>query len=152
MTAARGIDFSNTTNTFFSHTRTIHGLAQSPTFPYRDQISLSIIGPSLEPVNTGPIPGDPKPHNPRVLQTIVPTHTFDNPPEEGIDVLIVPGGAGARVLNVSSTVAFIADRYPSLQYLITVCTGAGVAARAGVQPALPYSSWRFHHWYGAVCG
>ena len=26
------------------------------------------------------------------------------------------------------------------------------AAEVGYHAAFPYSSWRFHHWYGGVCG
>lgn len=65
-------------------------------------------------------------------QSIVPTHTFANAPE--LDVLLVPGGQGSRGSSPSilETIAFIRDSYPKLKYLITVCTGAGLAARAGV--------------------
>lgn len=63
---------------------------------------------------------------------MVPTHTFDNPPEK-IEVLLVPGGGGTRSEASSGPVIeFIAKIYPSLRYLLTVCTGSGLAARAGV--------------------
>lgn len=68
----------------------------------------------------------------------MPTHTFDNPPE-GIDVLIVPGGFGAGPYtfsgfkpNVDPEIQFIREWYPKIKHLLTVCTGAGIAARAGV--------------------
>ena len=61
---------------------------------------------------------------------ILPTHTFATAPE--LDVLLVPGGAGVRAPDVKNITDFIADRYPSLEYLITVCTGAGLAAKSGV--------------------
>jgi transcriptional regulator GlxA family with amidase domain len=62
----------------------------------------------------------------------VPTHTFQTAPP--LDVLIVPGGIGSRgpPSFVDPIIAFVKERYPTLQYLITVCTGAGIAARAGV--------------------
>jgi hypothetical protein len=103
-----------------------------PSFPHASELSLSIIGPSLEPVSTGPVPGDPKPFNARVAQTIVPTHTFDNPPE-GIDVLIVPGGYGTGPTtasgfepNVDRIVQFIREWYPRIQQLLSMTRRAFV--------------------------
>ncbi|KAJ0160602.1 Isonitrile hydratase [Colletotrichum tanaceti] len=63
-------------------------------------------------------------------QRIVPTHTFQTAPP--LDVLIVPGGQGTRYAGIATAVDFVRERFPSLRYLLTVCTGAGVAARAGV--------------------
>ncbi len=70
--------------------------------------------------------------NSTISESIVPTHTFQTAPP--LDVLIVPGGIGTRgpPPTVNSMIAFVKERYPTLQYLITVCTGAGIAARAGV--------------------
>jgi putative intracellular protease/amidase len=53
------------------------------------------------------------------------------PPLTPIDVLLIPGGGGMRG-NVDKEVEFVKKVYPSLKYLITVCTGSTVAARAGV--------------------
>lgn len=50
----------------------------------------------------------------------------------GLEVLIVPGGMGTRAPDLQPEIKFIKDVFPSLRYLITVCTGAGMAARAGV--------------------
>lgn len=33
---------------------------------------------------------------------------------------------------LQSTIAFVKDQYPKVKYLITICTGAGIASRAGV--------------------
>jgi putative intracellular protease/amidase len=74
-------------------------------------------------------------------QHLVPTHTFEDLPE--LDVLIIPGGMDyfdpgqpgtgqPNPATVDSIVKFIKQRYPKLQYLITVCTGAGIAGRTGV--------------------
>jgi putative intracellular protease/amidase len=63
--------------------------------------------------------------------SINPTHTYANPPTD-IDVLLIPGGAGAQFLNVTTQVDFVRETYPKVKYLITICTGAGIAARAGV--------------------
>jgi transcriptional regulator GlxA family with amidase domain len=52
-------------------------------------------------------------------------------PTSPIEVLLVPGGGGTRG-NVSAEVAFVKTVYPSLKYLISVCTGSTIIARAGV--------------------
>ena len=89
--------------------------------------SLAVIADTLEPVSTGNRTG-PSPF----AESIMPTHTFETVPP--LDVLFVPGGLGTRNLtaDMNRTIDFIATTYPSLQYLITVCTGAGLAALAGV--------------------
>ncbi|KAH8830123.1 class I glutamine amidotransferase-like protein [Flagelloscypha sp. PMI_526] len=91
-------------------------------------LNLSLISATLDPVSTAP----------RVMSTgsnfsesILPTHTFDNPPDN-LEVLIVPGGPGTRAPDITSSVDFVKEIFPSLKYLITICTGAGIAARAGV--------------------
>ncbi|KAH6632544.1 class I glutamine amidotransferase-like protein [Chaetomium tenue] len=60
---------------------------------------------------------------------ILATHSFENPPP--LDVLLIPGGIlsdkNAPALNV-----FIAEQYPKLEYLLSVCTGARNLADAGV--------------------
>lgn len=60
-----------------------------------------------------------------------PTHTFDTAPND-LDVLLVPGGAAARAGTLTAEIDYVRKTYPGLQYLITVCTGAGIAAKAGV--------------------
>ncbi|KAH7370367.1 class I glutamine amidotransferase-like protein [Rhexocercosporidium sp. MPI-PUGE-AT-0058] len=62
----------------------------------------------------------------------VPTYTFATAPP--LDVLLVPGGIGTRAPAplLDETIRYVRDVYPSLGYLITVCTGSGIAARAGV--------------------
>ena len=44
----------------------------------------------------------------------------------------MPGGPGARAADMQPAVDFIASVYPSLQYLISVCTGAPLVARTGL--------------------
>jgi transcriptional regulator GlxA family with amidase domain len=62
--------------------------------------------------------------------SFVPTDTYaDNPP---IQVLLIPGGAAARSPDLGPELEYIRKVTPSLQYLITICTGAGIAAQAGV--------------------
>lgn len=94
-------------------------------------MNLSIIASTLDPVSTKPPNPSLNPHNSDFGQSVVPTHTFSQPPAS-LDVLIVPGGRGTRTTDVSEIVTFIKETYPRLQYLITVCTGAGLAARAGI--------------------
>ncbi|KAJ0151147.1 Isonitrile hydratase, partial [Colletotrichum tanaceti] len=62
---------------------------------------------------------------------ILPTHTYETAPED-IEVLIVPGGLWTRSPNIGPAVSYIKTTYPRLRYLISVCTGASVVARAGV--------------------
>lgn len=91
-------------------------------------IQLSILADTLEPVSTNTFKN---PHS-NCAQSIVPTHTFDSPPEN-IEVLLIPGGFGARSdETIAPVIKFIAETYPSLRYLITVCTGSAIAARSGI--------------------
>lgn len=93
-------------------------------------LELVILAEALNPVSTIPPTNDGK--NPTTFgQSIVPTHTFANAPP--IDVLLVPGGVGNRTPeNVASAIAFIAKVYPTLKYLITVCTGSVLVSQAGI--------------------
>ena len=95
-------------------------------------IDLSFIAETLDPVSTKLPSWAKNVANSNFGQGVVPTHTFETAPP--LDVLIVPGGPGTRAPSplFNNTIDFVASRYPSLQYLITVCTGAGIAARAGV--------------------
>ncbi|KAJ7073232.1 class I glutamine amidotransferase-like protein [Mycena belliarum] len=94
---------------------------------YKYPMNLSIIAATMDPVGTTP---RINPKNSNFSEFIVPTHTFENAPP--LDFLLVPGGPGTRATNLNSTIDFVRDTYPSLQYFMTVCTGAGIAARAGV--------------------
>ncbi|KAG7285306.1 hypothetical protein NEMBOFW57_009928 [Staphylotrichum longicolle] len=61
---------------------------------------------------------------------VVTTHTYaDNPP---IDVLVIPGGAASRNPDLGPEKEYIRKLFPKLEYLITICTGAGIAAQSGV--------------------
>lgn len=93
-------------------------------------ITLSLIATSLSPVSNKPN----MPLNPHSSseQSIIPTHTLDTAPK--LDILLVPGGFGTRSPphDIGPLVSFIAQRYPQLQAIISICTGAGLLARAGV--------------------
>lgn len=97
---------------------------------FQRQMNLYLIAETLDPVTSEPASAAMNSKNSSFWPIILPTHTFANAPE--LDVLLVPGGAGVRAPDVRNITDFIADRYPSLEYLITVCTGAGLAAKSGV--------------------
>ncbi|KAI8634069.1 DJ-1/PfpI family protein [Xylariaceae sp. FL1651] len=94
-------------------------------------MNLHILSSTLDPVTTEPASAAMNPTNASFWPTINPTHTFATAPDD-IEVLIVPGGPGVRAPDVSPMTDFIRERYPKLRYLLTVCTGAGLAAKAGV--------------------
>ncbi len=94
------------------------------------QLELSLLGRTLDPATTEPVNAAMNRFNSSFFPTVVPTHTYaDNPP---IDVLIIPGGAAARSPDLGPEIEYIKKVFPSLEYLITICTGAGIAAQAGV--------------------
>ncbi|KAF3935468.1 hypothetical protein ABW20_dc0109799 [Dactylellina cionopaga] len=69
--------------------------------------------------------------NSNTSATVLVDYTFANAP--ALDVLIVPGGVGTRNQpNVQAVIDYVKEVYPSLQYLISVCTGASILARAGI--------------------
>ncbi|KAH8898527.1 class I glutamine amidotransferase-like protein [Thozetella sp. PMI_491] len=93
------------------------------------KLELSLIAPTLDPVST--IPASERPVV-RIGQSLVPTHTYETAPED-LEVLLVPGGPGVRDLEGTQPIVdFIKARYPKLRFLLTVCTGSALAARAGV--------------------
>lgn len=92
-------------------------------------LTLSILAPTLSPVTTA----FPSSKNPAFSESLVPTHTFAAPPPEGLDVLLVPGGFGTRSDDaIAPALAFIKEVFPSLKYLITVCTGSALVAKTGI--------------------
>jgi putative intracellular protease/amidase len=91
-----------------------------------DNLELSVLSSTLDPVSTHIDPS----HS--MVQRVVPTHTFQNPPED-IEVLLVPGGFGTRDReNIQPAVDFVKSVYPKLKYLLTVCTGSALVAMSGV--------------------
>ncbi|GAQ38888.1 hypothetical protein AtubIFM56815_007470 [Aspergillus tubingensis] len=87
-------------------------------------ISLILLSTTLTPISTLP------PSLPNALsQSILPTATLTSAPP--LDVLLIPGGWGTRA-PLPEHIEYIRSVYPSLKYLLTVCTGGKLAARAGV--------------------
>lgn len=61
-----------------------------------------------------------------------PTHTiYDNIP---LDVLLVPGGGPESAVQFNNTrlINYVKRTYPSLQHILSTCTGAQFLAKAGI--------------------
>lgn len=92
----------------------------------------------------GPVSSQPPPHvmvpgePPMVLDymmspSLVASHSLDNAPP--LDAIMVPGGIGLVALAQADDrriEKFLAARAPSASYVLSVCTGATVLARAGL--------------------
>ncbi|MCJ1479214.1 hypothetical protein MMC13_007899 [Lambiella insularis] len=91
-------------------------------------LTLSLIAPTLDPQPTSSASSPTSP-SPTFTQLILPTHTYATAPP--LDVLLVPGGPGARAPTLEPAVEYIRHVYPRLKYLISVCTGAVLVARSG---------------------
>ncbi|SPO06264.1 related to ThiJ/PfpI family protein [Cephalotrichum gorgonifer] len=92
--------------------------------------TLKLVAATLDPVSSD------VEKNSTFSQSVVPDLTFDQflSDDTEVDVIILPGGGGVRVSDedLAPVVNFVKEVYPRLQYLITICTGAGIAAKAGV--------------------
>ena len=104
-----------------------------------ENMRLSIISRSLEPVS--PATTDPSPRGQNFLQKqlYIPSHTLETAP--ALDVLLVPGGMGSIDLTggrMQDYVSFIKHRYegsqghPPLKHIISICNGAGLLAKSGI--------------------
>jgi putative intracellular protease/amidase len=91
-------------------------------------LELFLLSRSLDPATTEP--EHMKHGNSSFFPTVNPTHTYANAPP--IDVLVVPGGMGSRSPDLGPEIEYIQKVFPDLKYLITICTGSGIAAQAGV--------------------
>ena len=101
-------------------------------------LNLSIIAANLEPVGTQHFAHNQQ--GSRFNQSIVPTHTFENAPQE-LDVILIPGGLGNRSdENMKPVVEFLTSLgldgsgsplKGDLKWVLTVCTGSEILARTG---------------------
>ena len=63
--------------------------------------------------------------------TVLPTYAIDDAPPP--DLLVVPGGAGARALMKNDAVLdYVRERAAEVEQLLSVCTGALVLGAAGL--------------------
>ncbi|ETS78167.1 hypothetical protein PFICI_10229 [Pestalotiopsis fici W106-1] len=91
----------------------------------RDELRFSMLAETLDPVSTALEPGG-------FGQSVMPTHTFRDAPED-IEVVLVPGGMGTRRDDViAPSVEYVKRVFPKVRYFLTVCTGSALAAKAGV--------------------
>ncbi|KAF2195180.1 DJ-1/PfpI family protein [Zopfia rhizophila CBS 207.26] len=95
------------------------------------EINIALISETMDPVTTEPMTAMMNPFNSTVYPKLPPTHTFETAPKE-LDVLIVPGGPGMRSLHLNATLKYIRETAPKVKHVITICTGSGLAARAGI--------------------
>ncbi|KAF7557691.1 hypothetical protein G7Z17_g450 [Cylindrodendrum hubeiense] len=95
------------------------------------QLNLYIISDTLDLVTTEPMTASMNSKNSSFFPQIQPTHTFETVPDD-LDVLIIPGGLGVRSPHLSPTIAYVTNMYPKLKYLISICTGAVIASKAGI--------------------
>lgn len=101
------------------------------TLARRQKIDIAWLAETLKPVTTGPQMPAMNPMNSSAFISVSPSHTFATAPSD-IEVLLVPGGLGARAPNINGTLDYIVKSFPKLKYLITVCTGSMVVARTGL--------------------
>ena len=102
---------------------------------YEPDIKFSFISnDTLAPVENGYESVNKTFWNPDADIKMSPQYTLKTAPTD-IDTVLVPGGYGDYFTTTSELqpyIDFVADRYPHLKYLISVCTGARVLAQAGV--------------------
>jgi len=101
-------------------------------------ITLSVIAKDVGAVHSRP----PVHHGPdgmvmdmsgMIDAQIVATHSFQTAPP--LDILVVPGGIGDLTLSEQkdrSIEDFIVSRFNATEHVLSVCSGAGFLARAGV--------------------
>ncbi|KAJ4293678.1 hypothetical protein N0V90_008962 [Kalmusia sp. IMI 367209] len=89
---------------------------------------IFLLSNTLDPVSAQPVTMNPQ--NSSVWPPLIPTHTFESAPE--LDVLIVPGGPGARNPNMTAVWNYIARTAPKSRHVLNICTGSGVSAKAGI--------------------
>lgn len=106
-----------------------------------DGLSIHLIAEDLSPKSTFPKvwPANMGMSPFTTSQTLTPTHTFETAPE--LDVLLIPGGMGSFDPNkagapnqavVEPIVKFALERFPKLQYVLTICTGSGILSQSGL--------------------
>ncbi|KIM30421.1 hypothetical protein M408DRAFT_15445 [Serendipita vermifera MAFF 305830] len=89
-------------------------------------MTIAVIAETLDPV-----PATTFNDLDRPVTYMKPTHTiYDN---VNLDVLLIPGGPGSSIAyNNTNIINYVKNVYPKLKYIISVCTGAQILAKAGV--------------------
>lgn len=62
---------------------------------------------------------------------IQPSKTFDDCPDP-VDILFVPGGNSVKLMEDEATLAFVAAKGRTAQYVTSVCSGSLILAAAGL--------------------
>jgi putative intracellular protease/amidase len=99
-------------------------------------LTLYTIAATLDPVPTQNFMQEKK--GSQFSQSMVPTHTFDNAPDD-LEVLLLPGGLGARGPEsdkwMKPQVEYLKrldlSGNGSIKWVLTVCTGSEILARTG---------------------
>jgi len=91
---------------------------------YENQ-TMKIIAKDLKPVSSQDWKGRAK-----FGQSVVPTHTFKDPGP--VDIVIVPGGKSMDPEGTEQAAKYLKDHFKEFKYVLTVCTGAGIAAESGI--------------------
>ena len=99
------------------------GQAYSDDGPY--PFHISFIAKTMDPVRSynGP--------------SVMPKMTRDAALKQRFAVLMTPGGLGTRNVLDDGTMAWIRGMAPNVKLMTSVCTGAGVLAKAGLLDGLP---------------
>jgi len=74
---------------------------------------------------------------------VIPEYTITNCPRP--DIIVVPGGGAAGVLQSPSMVTWLLDVAQTAEIVLSVCTGSLVLANTGLLDGLEATTW-----YGAV--
>lgn len=64
------------------------------------------------------------------FMTITPNYSYKNCPRP--DIILIPGGGTGRIINEPEAIGWIKKHYDNGGMVLTVCTGASVAAKAGL--------------------
>lgn len=90
-------------------------------------LNVTIITPTADNIVITPPMGNR--YNSVFKPEIVGAATFED--DLDLDVLLVPGGAAARDSTLTYVDDYVAEMFPKVKYLLTICTGAIFAARGG---------------------
>ena len=86
------------------------------------QLELYLISENMDPVTVEPVMASMNVMNSSFFPKVIVTDTLESAPRD-LDVLVVPGGIGARSPFLNATVDYIKEMTPKVDYLMTICTG-----------------------------